>query len=53
MLDVLVMVLATVGAGLILSALAFVTGLIGVLVNAMILLFAGPLVDARLGGESS
>jgi len=53
MFDILVMVLATVGAGLILSALAFVTGLIGVLVNAMILLFAGPLVDARLGGTSS
>lgn len=53
MFDVLVMVLATIGAGLMLAALAFVTGLIGVLVNAMILLFAGPLLDARLGGESS
>jgi len=34
--------LATIGAGLILGALTFVSTLIGVLVNAMIVLMAGP-----------
>ena len=53
MFDLLVVALATIGAGLILTALTFVTALIGVLVNAMIILFAGPVIDARLGGESS
>ncbi len=53
MFDALVVLLATIGAGLMLSALAFVTCLIGVLVNAMIVLFAGPIVDARLGGKPS
>lgn len=53
MFDLLVVVLATVGAGLILAALAFVTALIGVLVTAMIILFAGPVIDARLGRGSS
>jgi hypothetical protein len=45
--------LATIGAGLILSALTFVSTLIGVLVNAMIVLMAGPVSDrvlARRGG---
>jgi hypothetical protein len=45
--------LATIGAGLILSALTFVSTLIGVLVNAMIVLMAGPVIDrvlARRGG---
>lgn len=37
--------LATIGAGLILSALAFVSTLIGGLVNAMIVLMSGPLID--------
>jgi hypothetical protein len=37
--------LATIGAGLILSALAFVSTLIGGLVNAMIVLMCGPLID--------
>ena len=48
--------LATIGAGLILSALTFVSTLIGVLVNAMIVLMAGPLIDrtlARRGGTRS
>jgi hypothetical protein len=45
--------LATIGAVLILSALAFVTALIGVLVNAMIVLFAGPIVDRFLGPRSA
>jgi hypothetical protein len=39
---------ATIGASLILGALTFVSALIGVLVNAMILLMAGPLVDRAL-----
>jgi hypothetical protein len=40
-----VLLLAGLGAGMILTALAFVTVLIGVLVNAMVALMAGPLVD--------
>jgi hypothetical protein len=40
--------LATIGATLILSALAFVSTLVGVLVNCMILLVSGPLVDRLL-----
>lgn len=45
MLDTLRMLLAGVGAALILAALTFVTLLIGALVNAMVVLMAGPLVD--------
>lgn len=47
--------LAFIGAGLILSALTFVSALIGVIVNAMIVLMSGPLIDralARRGGPS-
>jgi hypothetical protein len=40
--------LATIGAGLILGALTFVSTLIGVLVNAMIVLMAGPVIDRVL-----
>ena len=40
--------LATIGAGLILGALTFVSTLIGVVVNAMIVLMAGPLVDRAI-----
>lgn len=40
--------LALIGAGLILGALAFVSALIGGLVNAMIVLMAGPLIDKFL-----
>ena len=40
--------LATIGAGLILGALTFVSTLIGVVVNAMIVLMAGPLIDRAL-----
>ena len=47
------MVLAAVGAGLILAALTFVTLLIGVLVNAMIALFAGPVIDKALARKSA
>jgi hypothetical protein len=41
--------LATIGATLILSALAFVSTLIGVLINAMIVLVTGSAIDRRLG----
>lgn len=40
-----VLLLAGLGAGMILTALTFVTLLIGVLVNSMVALMAGPLVD--------
>ena len=40
--------LATIGATLILSALAFVSTLVGVLMNAMIVLVCGPLIDRLL-----
>ena len=48
--------LATIVASLILGALAFVSALIGLLVNAMIVLMCGPLIDgllARRGRASS
>jgi hypothetical protein len=37
--------LATIGASLIIGALAFVSALIGVVVNAMIVLMCGPIID--------
>jgi len=37
--------LAFIGASLILGALTFVSALIGALVNAMILLMTGPIID--------
>lgn len=40
--------LATIGATLILSALAFVSTLIGGLINAMIVIVSGPLIDRLL-----
>ena len=45
--------LATIGAGLILGALTFVSTLIGVVVNAMIVLMAGPLIDRALARRGS
>jgi hypothetical protein len=45
MLETLRMLGAALGAGLILTALTFVTLLIGVLVNAMVILMAGPVID--------
>ena len=45
--------LATIGAGLILGALIFVSTLIGVVVNAMIVLMAGPLIDRALARRGS
>ena len=41
--------LAAIGATLILSALAFVSTLVGLLTNAMIVLVSGPLIDRVLG----
>ncbi|MBA3894682.1 MAG: hypothetical protein H0X69_13520 [Gemmatimonadales bacterium] len=48
-------ILATIGASSILGALAFVSALIGVLVNAMIVLMCGPIIDgmARRRGRAS
>ncbi|HYF39264.1 MAG TPA: hypothetical protein VD930_06240 [Gemmatimonadales bacterium] len=37
--------LASIGAALILGALTFVSALIGGLINAMIVLMCGPLID--------
>ena len=45
MLEIIGRLLAGLGAGMILAALTFVTLLIGVLVNAMVVLMAGPVVD--------
>ena len=42
------MFMAAVGAGAILFALGFVTAVVGGLVNAMILLMCGPLIDKYL-----
>ena len=47
------MVLAGIGAGMILVALTFVSALIGVLVNAMIALFAGPVIDQVLARKAA
>jgi hypothetical protein len=48
--------LATIGAALILSALTFVSALIGGVINAMIVLIAGPIIDTivarRAGGAT-
>ncbi|HET7469555.1 MAG TPA: hypothetical protein VFJ81_07760 [Gemmatimonadales bacterium] len=45
--------LATIGAGLILGALTFVSTLIGVVVNAMIVLMAGPLIDRAIARRNT
>ncbi|MEO8448184.1 MAG: hypothetical protein ABI647_00240 [Gemmatimonadota bacterium] len=52
MLEKVGRVLAILGAAGILGALTFVTLLIGVLVNAMVTLMAGPLVDKLLKEKS-
>jgi hypothetical protein len=44
----LVILFASLGAALILGALTFVSALIGGLVNAMIILMCGPLIDRFL-----
>ena len=48
----IVIILAGMGAAMLLTALAFVSALIGVLVNFMILLYSGPLIDARFPEKS-
>lgn len=45
MLDVLPRFFAGLGAGMILFALTFVTLLIGLLVNCMVALISGPVID--------
>jgi hypothetical protein len=45
--------LASIGATLILSALAFVSTLIGVLINCMIVIVSGPLIDRLLARRGS
>jgi hypothetical protein len=45
MFDVLYVLFASIGAILILGALTYVTLLIGGLVNGMVVLLAGPLID--------
>ncbi len=42
------MLFAIIGAGAILFALTFVTGVIGGLVNGMVVLMAGPLIDGLI-----
>ena len=53
MLDLIGRVLAALGAGMIITALAFVTLLIGALVNAMVVLIAGPVVDKLVKDKPS
>ena len=45
MLDTLMMIFAGLGATLILFALTYVTLLVGGIVNAMVVLIAGPVMD--------
>ena len=52
-MDMIVILLAGFGATLLITALAFVTALIGVLVNAMIGLYAGPAIDGILARRSA
>lgn len=47
-LDWLGVLLATIGATLILFALTFVSALVGVLVHVMIVLMSGPIIDGLL-----
>ena len=47
-MEIFARVFAGLGAGMILFALTFVTLLIGVLVNSMVVLISGPLVDRLL-----
>lgn len=53
MLTVIGILFASLGAGLILFALGYVTTLVGVLVNAMIILMSGPLLDRFLKNRSA
>ncbi|HEV8355760.1 MAG TPA: hypothetical protein VGQ17_03235 [Gemmatimonadales bacterium] len=47
-MEIFALVFAGLGAGMILFALGFVTLLIGALVNAMVVLISGPLIDRLL-----
>jgi len=47
-MEIFARVFAALGAGMILFALTFVTLLIGALVNSMVVLMAGPLIDRFL-----
>jgi hypothetical protein len=44
-------IFASLGAGMILFALTYVTLLVGGLVNAMVVLISGPLIDRALARE--
>jgi hypothetical protein len=44
-MEILGRILASIGAGGVLTALTFVSVLIGVLVHGMIILMAGPVID--------
>jgi hypothetical protein len=52
-MDFGVILLAGFGAGLLITALAFITAVIGVLVNAMITLYAGPVIDVMLARRAA
>ncbi|MFN2315230.1 MAG: hypothetical protein ABR551_07165 [Gemmatimonadales bacterium] len=45
MLNLIGIVFAALGAGMILFALTYVTLLVGAIVNAMVVLMAGPIID--------
>lgn len=45
MLNLIGIVFASLGAGMILFALAYVTLLVGAIVNAMVVLISGPILD--------
>ncbi len=45
MLNIIGTIFAAFGAGMILFALTYVTLLVGAIVNAMVVLMAGPLID--------
>ncbi len=45
MMNIVGTIFATLGAGMILFALTYVTLLVGAIVNAMVVLIAGPVVD--------
>jgi hypothetical protein len=47
-METIVRIFAALGAGMILFALAYVTLLVGGIVNGMVVLISGPLVDKLL-----
>ena len=52
MLDTIMVVFAAIGAALILFALTYVTLLVGGIVNAMVVLIAGPIMDRFIKDSS-